>query len=251
MLRFFRQIRQRLLTENRFSKYLLYAIGEILLVMIGILLALQVNNWNEARIRDNERIELVNTLTTHFKSQIEFLEASIRRGEDDAKKLNRAIKMIESQNLTMPIDSLKKHISATFYQTGLFLPLQKVEMAINSGRIDLIEGDNFDDNIADLLYRNKILEKLYDEHLSMVFSGPLSEIKEENWEVYKPFEDSLNGFSQNDTDYLDYIARPDVIARVKNEYILKQNIIRNMNRMLEKAKNIVHNLESQNKRSPL
>ena len=49
MLRFFRQIRQRLLTENKFSKYLLYAVGEILLVVIGILIALQVNNWNEER----------------------------------------------------------------------------------------------------------------------------------------------------------------------------------------------------------
>ncbi len=47
MLRFFRQIRQRLLTENRFSKYLLYAVGEILLVVIGILIALQVDTWRE------------------------------------------------------------------------------------------------------------------------------------------------------------------------------------------------------------
>ncbi|MCX2718439.1 DUF6090 family protein [Lentiprolixibacter aurantiacus] len=47
MIRFFRQIRQRLLTENRFTKYLLYAIGEIILVVIGILIALQINNWNE------------------------------------------------------------------------------------------------------------------------------------------------------------------------------------------------------------
>lgn len=47
MLRFFRQLRQRLITENRFSKYLLYAIGEIILVVIGILIALSINNWNE------------------------------------------------------------------------------------------------------------------------------------------------------------------------------------------------------------
>lgn len=50
MIKFFRKIRQRLLTENKFSKYLLYAIGEIALVMIGILLALQVSNWNQKRI---------------------------------------------------------------------------------------------------------------------------------------------------------------------------------------------------------
>jgi hypothetical protein len=46
MIKFFRKIRQRLLTENKFSKYLLYAIGEIILVVIGILIALQINNWN-------------------------------------------------------------------------------------------------------------------------------------------------------------------------------------------------------------
>ena len=47
MIKFFRKIRQRLLTDNKLSKYLLYAIGEIVLVVIGILIALQINNWNE------------------------------------------------------------------------------------------------------------------------------------------------------------------------------------------------------------
>jgi len=49
MIHFFRRIRQKLLSENRLTRYLLYAIGEIVLVMIGILLALQINNWNESR----------------------------------------------------------------------------------------------------------------------------------------------------------------------------------------------------------
>lgn len=49
MLKFFRRIRQSLLAENKFRKYLLYALGEILLVVIGILIALQINNWNEER----------------------------------------------------------------------------------------------------------------------------------------------------------------------------------------------------------
>lgn len=47
MIKFFRTIRRRLIEENSLKKYVVYAIGEILLVMIGILLALQVNNWNE------------------------------------------------------------------------------------------------------------------------------------------------------------------------------------------------------------
>ena len=49
MIKFFRRIRQRLLSESKFSKYLLYAIGEIVLVVIGILIALSINNWNENR----------------------------------------------------------------------------------------------------------------------------------------------------------------------------------------------------------
>lgn len=47
MFKFFSKSRQKLLTENKFTKYLLYAIGEIVLVVIGILIALQINNWNE------------------------------------------------------------------------------------------------------------------------------------------------------------------------------------------------------------
>ena len=49
MIKFFRRIRQQLLSENKFSKYLLYALGEIVLVVIGILIALQINNWNQAQ----------------------------------------------------------------------------------------------------------------------------------------------------------------------------------------------------------
>jgi len=49
MIKFFRKIRKNLLTENKFSKYLIYAIGEIVLVVIGILIALSINNWNEKR----------------------------------------------------------------------------------------------------------------------------------------------------------------------------------------------------------
>ncbi len=52
MLKFFRKTRQKLLKERRPGKYLVYALGEILLVVIGILIALQVNNWNEGKQRN-------------------------------------------------------------------------------------------------------------------------------------------------------------------------------------------------------
>ena len=60
MIKFFRKIRQKLLTENKFSKYLIYAIGEIILVVIGILIALAINNRNQNRvIKDKEQTYLI------------------------------------------------------------------------------------------------------------------------------------------------------------------------------------------------
>jgi len=59
MIKFFRIIRQNMIKENKVSKYMLYAIGEIILVVIGILIALQVNNWNEKRaIKEETKLRL-------------------------------------------------------------------------------------------------------------------------------------------------------------------------------------------------
>lgn len=64
MLRFFRTLRHRLLTENRFSKYLLYAVGEILLVVIGILIAISIDNWNTNRLDRLSETDYLERLTT-------------------------------------------------------------------------------------------------------------------------------------------------------------------------------------------
>ena len=88
MLRFFRNIRQRLLTDNKFSKYLLYAVGEILLVVIGILIALQVDNWNESNRTD-----------FLFKDSMEqilnSLESDVAEFERISNGLNNQIKLID------------------------------------------------------------------------------------------------------------------------------------------------------------
>ncbi len=67
MIKFFRKIRQNLLIENKTGKYFKYAIGEIILVVIGILIALQINNWNENR--KAEKIEL--TYLIRLKNDLE------------------------------------------------------------------------------------------------------------------------------------------------------------------------------------
>ena len=56
MIKFFRHIRRSLINQNRMGKYFKYAIGEIFLVVFGILIALQINNWNENRKAENNEI---------------------------------------------------------------------------------------------------------------------------------------------------------------------------------------------------
>jgi hypothetical protein len=68
MIKFFRKIRQNLLSENKFSKYLIYAIGEIILVVIGILIALSINNWNEDRKEKINQRSVLSNLLQDLKS---------------------------------------------------------------------------------------------------------------------------------------------------------------------------------------
>ena len=74
MLRFFRRIRQRLLTDNKFSKYILYAVGEILLVVIGILIALQVDAWQNQRVEAEQEVYYLSRLQGELASNIEIAE---------------------------------------------------------------------------------------------------------------------------------------------------------------------------------
>ncbi len=75
MLKFFRKIRHQLIKEGSFQKYLLYAIGEILLVMIGILLALQVNNWNEHRKNTYKEQTYLQNIKSDLTIELENLRA--------------------------------------------------------------------------------------------------------------------------------------------------------------------------------
>ena len=88
MIKFFRKIRQKLLTENKFSKYLIYAIGEIVLVVVGILIALQINNQNESRKEKELEIELINLL-------ISDLEEKRKENLSDFENANRFIERFQ------------------------------------------------------------------------------------------------------------------------------------------------------------
>jgi ABC-type phosphate transport system permease subunit len=68
MPKFFRNIRQKLLNENKFSKYVIYAIGEIILVVIGVLIALQIDNWNDFEKNKRQEQVIVDNILQDLKN---------------------------------------------------------------------------------------------------------------------------------------------------------------------------------------
>jgi hypothetical protein len=70
MITLFRKIRQKLLSQNRVTRYLVYALGEIFLVVIGILIALQVNNWNEAKNNEKRFIKILQEISKEAQTDL-------------------------------------------------------------------------------------------------------------------------------------------------------------------------------------
>jgi len=74
MIKFFRRIRQKSLTENKFSKYILYALGEIVLVVIGILIAIQLNEWRHDSSNNNQKQIVLKALQLEFETNLEQMD---------------------------------------------------------------------------------------------------------------------------------------------------------------------------------
>ena len=102
MIKFFRRIRQQLVAENKFSRYLLYAIGEIVLVVIGILIALQINNWNEQKKIDqsiSDHLIILKQNLLEDKTQLEVLY------EDMSNNFNYADSLMKQFKTLVPVDN--------------------------------------------------------------------------------------------------------------------------------------------------
>ena len=115
MIKFFRKIRQKTLTENKFGKYLTYAIGEIVLVVIGILIALAINNNNEENKNIEQEQVILKQLKADYKSNLLQLENKI---EMRRKLISESLNILDitSKDLSISQDSLSM-IFATFLWT--------------------------------------------------------------------------------------------------------------------------------------
>ena len=110
MIKFFRHIRQSLIMKNQTGKYLKYAIGEIILVVIGILIALQINNWNEARKETFKERQLLNNLRIEFQDNLTDLDSIAL----EVDKVILALENVFSRfnpNITKPVEGLDQLLS--------------------------------------------------------------------------------------------------------------------------------------------
>jgi hypothetical protein len=131
-----------MIKDSKFSKYMLYAIGEIILVVIGILIALQINNWNNeaANKRDEQRI--VQNLNLEFKKNRKNLQESIKHQKEVLSCTRDVMNLIGE-----PKDVINKHNLDSLLERTLdyssYKPSQAVVLdVISSGKLNLISSDS-------------------------------------------------------------------------------------------------------------
>ena len=149
MLRFFSKIRYQLASENKVGKYLRYAIGEILLVVIGILIALQVNNWNQERLAGIEEKTFLKNIHSEFLENKKSLE-------DKVTENNMAF---ESGKILMSLVGKEKdEIEKYNTDSLLFSSLEVGEFKFSENTIsDLLQSGRLQ-----LLHNEKLINLLYE-----------------------------------------------------------------------------------------
>ncbi len=128
--------------KNKFSKYLLYAVGEIILVVIGILLALQINSWNQQRIEDNKEVELLIGLKDEFQYNLTVLDESMvvnKKVTQSCVKLTRLIRSDSIYKVPDIVDQLLINIGGFLSfdaRTGISGEV------VNSGKLSILKNDS-------------------------------------------------------------------------------------------------------------
>ena len=167
MIPFFRRFRQRLLTENKFSKYLLYAIGEIILVMIGILLALQVTNWNEKRkneiIGNQSALKLYEEITNSKKS----IDVALMNMDRQINYINQLLSediiiddFISQGQDYWAVEQFSMVTYILFFTEVYNLSTQQYDSAISDGSINLVTSNEFVEILESIQLSNTFLENM-------------------------------------------------------------------------------------------
>ena len=137
MIKFFRKIRQNLLSEGKIGKYLKYAIGEIILVVIGILIALQINNWNEDQKKEIKKQDYYMQLLDDLNSDIKSTEYTIEEFSSHQKEYGDYTSLYDNEGLT-PATAYEQISKLSLISTPPIFNTNTIESLQSSGDIGLI-----------------------------------------------------------------------------------------------------------------
>jgi len=147
MLKFFRNIRKNLLNEGKTTKYLKYAIGEIVLVVIGILIALQINNWNQDRQLKQKEKKILIELKRDLVSNNSVLQNTIEIQQTTADEITSLIEHLKKKK---PFnDTISMYLSHAYYVERIQFTSSAYE-SLKSVGIDIISSDTLRADIANL-----------------------------------------------------------------------------------------------------
>jgi len=196
MIKFFRKIRQRLLTENKFSKYLIYAIGEIVLVVIGILIALSINKYNEDIKAKKFELKLLKQIEKDLlenKDEYERLWGSYKRQLYSCEYIIHHIKS------KLPLtDSLGHHFLSTKSRT-IFSPINTSYAFLKTSGLNEIKNDSLRIAITKFHEQDIILLGIQLDRLLAIQSNQLEPFLIEHFKV-KEYEKE-NEFSNYKTHF--------------------------------------------------
>ena len=177
MIKFFRRIRQKLLSENKFSKYLIYAIGEIVLVVIGILIALGINNWNNKQIDNQAEVKYLSQIKKSLQENDLILKERIKSDKRLLKLGDHLYNHIKAQKKLN--DSIKQILIVLQYDQMVSFNMAAFENLKNDG-LSFISNDDLKFEIIniydkELKYIQNIFANQFESYLSVVINPFFSE----------------------------------------------------------------------------
>lgn len=254
MNRFFSKMRYKLATQNQIGKYLRYAVGEILLVVIGILIALQINNWNELKKKNIERKVLTKSLISDFKITRLRIASIKEEIEYNIERTSRFLSLSYTNNTDVSVDSLQFYLSGAFTMPPFDPILTSYNQAISTGKIGLIESKEFLDDMSKFLTAYAWHNHTVNLSGEIFYLGSIWEIRREvgNLASLAGKSRSFNGarkivpeaYQLTDEEYRAFIRKPEVFAAIDNMQTILYNILENFETMDNEAELIIKGLET-------
>jgi len=212
MLKIFRKVRQNMIKNNKVTAYLLYALGEIILVMIGILLALQVNNWNENRRQKNELNNILRTVTYDLETDT-LVAGQVTRLYDTLQVKSNIIinKQLKKENYK---DCLACASLTTFY-SPFNIQTKGFELLKNISSERTNQKDSLVNSIIQIYSLYKPMIDKNNERLENEVMKNLNELREYSWFVdlsQGKFNDEMITYFTESEDYRKRVALHNMLA---------------------------------------